>query len=198
MNVLRVITIVLIGLVQVSTAQAGLTTAWETPQERSVENLGNAIRVKAAIGTPRPLSTASPTAPAVAPASHDLWSAAIPFEIRPDSETAELKTPELPGSASLFLSGIASLGAWHLVKRARGLRFSSIPDWYHLGAPERIGDSVAVDPVAGIGAMPLCLWESPSVNAQSRSYQRRPRNLRAGFSPQEVVSPAHPRGPPND
>jgi hypothetical protein len=59
-----------------------------------------------------------------------------------DEAGATLELPPLPGSASLFLSALVSMGAWHLVRSVRNVRLESLPEWYHAGGPSQIGHAV--------------------------------------------------------
>ena len=57
--------------------------------------------------------------------------------------------PGLPGSASLFLSAVLSVGAMQLVRKAGNVHLAHLPEWYHPDAPHQIGHSVVFDPLVG-------------------------------------------------
>ncbi len=64
-----------------------------------------------------------------------------------------------PSSASLFLSAVLSIGAWHLGRSGRHLHLGHLPAWYHTGCPDQIGHAVPFD--LDFGALPLCCYEQP-------------------------------------
>ncbi len=99
--------------------------------------------------------------------------------------------PAAPGSASLFLSAVLSIGAWNLVRSAKHLHFN-IPEWYHTGAPDKIGSTVAFDLV--FNELLPCTFEDviperPLLRQPRRDYQWR-------LKPRICVVDADPRGPP--
>lgn len=53
--------------------------------------------------------------------------------------------PPAPGSAALFLSALASIGAYHIVRQARHLQLGAIPEWYHAEGPDQVGHSHVFD-----------------------------------------------------
>jgi len=53
--------------------------------------------------------------------------------------------PAGPGSFSLVLAAFGSLGAWRLGRSTRKLHFSSVPEWFHTGGPEKIGHVSMID-----------------------------------------------------
>ncbi len=111
-----------------------------------------------------------------------------PLRWNPD-DVREL--PAAPGSASLFLSAVLSVGAWNLVRSAKHIHFN-IPEWYHTGAPDRIGSTVAFDLVCN--EMLPCVFvdavaDQPSLRPPRRAHQWR-------LKPQICVVDADPRGPP--
>lgn len=103
--------------------------------------------------------------------------------------------PGLPGSASLFLSAVLSMGGWHLVRSARQLHWGALPEWYHTGGPLQIGHTVPFD--LNLSASPPCCFEQP---AGERPYLYRVRReLRPRCDAQQfLVILAAPRGPPVD
>ena len=100
--------------------------------------------------------------------------------------------PPAPGSAALFLSALVSVGAWQLVRSARQINFSAVPEWYHTCAPAQVGHAVAVD--LDFGAMPLCSFASPPVKPPD--YYNTWRECRVRFAAQHTLTVQPPRGPP--
>jgi hypothetical protein len=98
----------------------------------------------------------------------------------------------LPGSASLFLSAMVSLGGWHLVRSARHFHLANLPGWYHDGGPVQIGHSVPFD--LDFSAVPVCCFEQP---AGERPFLYRVRREPvARCDEQATLIIAAPRGPP--
>jgi hypothetical protein len=86
---------------------------------------------------------------------------------------------------------MVSVGGWHLVRSARHVRIASLPDWYHTGAPLKIGRTVVYD------FQPPALAVFP--DSLLRDDPRVGRHALAGFEIQEspdAVNPANPRAPP--
>ena len=104
--------------------------------------------------------------------------------------------PGLPGSASLFLSAMLSMGAWHVARRAGHLHLAHLPAWYHPDAPHQIGHSVAFDPLAGFEFLPVCVFETPLV-AEPTPFPDTPRELPSRHESQHFLSIESPRGPPS-
>ena len=100
--------------------------------------------------------------------------------------------PPAPGSAALFLSALVSVGAWQLVRSARQISFSVVPEWYHTGGPAQVGHAVALD--LDFGAMPLCRFAPPAPKPPDFSHTR--REFRVRFEAQHTVTVKPPRGPP--
>jgi len=105
--------------------------------------------------------------------------------------------PPLPGSAALFLSGMLSMGAWHLVRSARHLHWPALPEWYHTGGPLQIGHAVLFD--LDFHASPLCCFESADDGGGGdRVFLcRARRELRPHCDSQFFLTIAAPRGPPH-
>lgn len=53
--------------------------------------------------------------------------------------------PPPPGSAALFLSAFASLGAIQIARSARGVHVGALPDWYHTGGARQIRHILVLD-----------------------------------------------------
>ncbi len=77
-----------------------------------------------------------------------------PLRIAPNGDLAEAlhevlgppKTlPQLPGSASLFLWAIGAVGAWQFSRSAFKADLSSMPEWFHSGAPDQVGHAFCID-----------------------------------------------------
>jgi len=103
--------------------------------------------------------------------------------------------PALPGSASLFLSAMMSVGAWHVARKAGHLHLAQLPAWYHPDAPHQIGHSVAFDPLAGFKFLPVCVFETPLVS-EPTPFPDTPRELPSRYESQHFLTLTAPRGPP--
>ena len=64
--------------------------------------------------------------------------------------------PADPGGAGMFLVGLGCLGVVKLGRSARKLHFGDLPDWYHSGAPPRIGHTARLDP--DFSTLTICLF----------------------------------------
>ena len=117
-------------------------------------------------------------------------SRGVPEETSSRIATREL--PPAPGSAALFLSALVSVGAWQLVRSARHISFSAVPEWYHTGGPAQVGHAVAID--LDFGAMPLCSFAPPAPPPPDSFHAR--REFRVRFAPQHTLAVKSPRGPP--
>ena len=102
--------------------------------------------------------------------------------------------PALPGSASLFLSAMLSIGGWHVLRSARHIHFGALPEWYQTAGPAQVGHAVPCD--LDFGALPVRCLEQP---AGERPYLYRVRReLRPRCDAQELfLIIAAPRGPPS-
>ena len=81
-------------------------------------------------------------------------------------KSATLEMPATPGSAALFLSAMASLGAYQLVRSARHLNLTDVPAWYHTGGPVQVGHAVPLD--LTFATPLLCRFEEPVGEPASR------------------------------
>lgn len=103
------------------------------------------------------------------------------------------RLPPGPGSASLFLCALGTLGAWHLSRSAWKLQFGGAPEWFHTGAPDQIGHVVLIDPSlihlpANDLDEPMTLRPTPaSLGCCRRSTL---------YRPQHCLPVISPRGPP--
>lgn len=100
--------------------------------------------------------------------------------------------PPGPSSASLFLSAVLSIGAWHLGRSGRHLHLGHLPEWYHTGCPHQIGHAVPFD--FDFGALPLCCHEQP-VGQRPFLYRVR-REQTSRDDGQGFLAITAPRGPP--
>ncbi len=105
--------------------------------------------------------------------------------------------PASPGGASLLLSGLLSIGAFHLARSARHLHLAALPAWYHEACPERIGHTVAFD--FDLADMPVCFVAeigatdvTDNVLSVHEYLRGPPSRIRSQF----VLPVIAPRGPP--
>jgi hypothetical protein len=77
----------------------------------------------------------------------------------PQSSAHTLDLPGTPGSATLFLSAVLSVGALRVMRSARDLHVGALPEWYHAGGPTQIGHAVPFD--LDFGALLPCSFEQP-------------------------------------
>ena len=107
----------------------------------------------------------------------------------------EFTVPPLPGSASLFLGAMLSVGAWQVVRSTRNANLSFLPEWYHSGGPAQIGHAVPFD--LDLNAITLCFFESVDGGlGQQSAFDYVRRELRSRLNAQCFLSIADPRGPP--
>ena len=107
--------------------------------------------------------------------------------------SAVLDLPPLPSSASLFLSAMLSLGAFHLARSARQVHLGALPQWYHDQCPAQIGHAVAFD--MEFAPLAVCAFAGPDGERPRVTY-RIPREQRSRFSSQSFILIEPPRGPP--
>ena len=119
--------------------------------------------------------------------------ASVPAGSASLSEHAEIRDlPPLPGSASLFLSAMLSIGGWHVLRSARHIHLGALPEWYHTDGPDQIGHTASFD--LNFSALPLCCFEQPV--GERPSLFRVRRDQRPRCDARSFVTPAAPRGPP--
>jgi hypothetical protein len=70
---------------------------------------------------------------------------AVPAD--PAKERKIKPLPDPPGSASLFLCAVGTIGAWQVSRSARRLNLAEVPAWLHTGGPDQIGHAVRLDPL---------------------------------------------------
>ncbi len=103
--------------------------------------------------------------------------------------------PPLPGSATLFLSAVLSMGGWHLVRSARHFHWAALPDWYHAGGPLQIGHAPPLD--LHCHALPPCCFERPCGEREPHVLVRRvPIARRPRRNSQTSPDLVGPRAPP--
>ena len=116
-------------------------------------------------------------------------------EVAPQAAQSACEIPALPGSASLFLSAMLSLGAWQLVRSARQFDFGVFPEWYHSGGPFQVGHAVAFD--LDFHALPLCFIASNAEQSGTPILRYRVgREERAPRERRSYLRASAPRAPP--
>ncbi len=111
-------------------------------------------------------------------------------------ETAVRQLPGLPGSASLFVSAMLTVGAWQTVRKGGQLYLAHLPAWYHTGAPQQIGHKVICDPTAGFDLLPVCLFDTPC-DVKPVRFGATEHPLPARCKSQYFLTVEAPRGPPS-
>ncbi len=127
------------------------------------------------------LDASDPESPATGRGSEDAAAPAI------------RELPGAPGSAGLVLSALLTVGAWQCTRKATQLRFGHVPDWYHTGAPDRIGHTVALD--LNLDNLLPCPFDAV-VAAPALAPDRFESPPTARLLAQCALTLAAPRGPP--
>ena len=97
-------------------------------------------------------------------------------------------------SMSLLLSALGSLGAWQLARSSRKVHLAHVPDWFHTGAPSRIGCCAVVDfSEAGLVPFTIDVYDAPPPAERLRW---RPASDLPVFRKQYFLTAAGIRGPP--
>ena len=109
-------------------------------------------------------------------------------------EHAVRELPAVPSSASLFLSAMLSVGAWHAVRKAGHLHLASLPEWYHPDTPQ-IGRSVAFDPTLRFELLAVCPFDVP-IGVEAVQSPVILRELPSRCESQCFLTIESPRGPP--
>lgn len=112
---------------------------------------------------------------------------------QPPRGSATIRTlPPAPPSLMLTLSAFGGLAAWQLGRSARHVKLGHFPEWFHTGAPARIGRTTVVDPT-------LAPQPAAALDAPRSSHPPLPifglAEVRIPVSPR-TLSPEQPRGPP--
>jgi hypothetical protein len=133
------------------------------------------------------------------PASHFEFVEGLPH-IESSGHESAAKThqsvgrlPEEPGSLSLFLSALGSLGAWQLTRSVKKIHFGDVPEWVHTGGPRQIGHTVALNSES-TGRAPLCGIQQFAGGDPARRVIR--LEISAYCQSQWYFTTAAPRGPP--
>lgn len=176
----------MLAAASVAPARADFAPALENARGASPVALAEALPIGAAVREDAHVSFSSRVLP-------DLpdRNAALP-EQTPARGVRQL--PGTPGSASLFLSAMLSVGAYRVLRQARLMHVAGLPEWYHAEAPAQVGHTFAFD----LQFQPLapCLYEAPApapaaIHLHSRWPSRAPC---PGLSVSVTVRV--PRGPP--
>lgn len=118
--------------------------------------------------------------------------------LEPDAPGVAYELPPPPGGAQIVLSFLLPLGAWGAIRSARSANLASLPEWYHVTAPERVNHSAVFE--LDFPQMTLH-WVATLVDTSAASVQPftafpRGRDVpRAGVS-QHIRRLASPRAPP--
>ena len=126
----------------------------------------------------------------------DPYTAALRDEAAGEASNVR-QLPAPPGGASLLLSGLLSIGAFHLARSARHLHLSALPAWYHEACPDRIGHTVAFD--FDLTDMPVCFVAeiaATDVKANTPAFHEYLRESRSRIESQYILPIIAPRGPP--
>lgn len=116
-------------------------------------------------------------------------------EVDRQAAQSACEVPALPGSASLFLSAMLSLGAWQLARSARQFDFGVFPEWYHAGGPLQVGHAIAFD--LDFHALPLCFIASKAEQGGTPILRYRVgREERTPSDRQSYLRASAPRAPP--
>jgi len=114
------------------------------------------------------------------------------------SDDADRDTPQAnplapgPGSAALFLAGMASFGVMKLGQKPRGLHLANLPDWYHTGAPAQIGHVGVFD--FEFSPLAVCVLHAPAHEQRLRLHRQ--RELPSRCEAQSFLLVGSPRAPP--
>lgn len=125
----------------------------------------------------------------VPPNLHSAQQSADPADEHP----AALRIPPLPNSTTLAISGLLSAAAVHVLRNAKRISVTPIPEWYHTDGPIQVGHSHVYD--LNTTGLPLCPFASPTDGAGKwLCFISAPVQPVCG--PQRVLSVDAPRGPP--
>jgi hypothetical protein len=115
---------------------------------------------------------------------------------QPDQVPHAIELTDGPGSASLCLYALMSLGLFSAPHWIKKLHIGHIPEWYHNGGPFQIGHSFAVSPES-LCSVPVYCFVQPNDTAERLIPQYRLRTIvsswrKSQFTPDLIAS----RGPP--
>jgi len=94
----------------------------------------------------------------------------------------------------LTLSAFGGLAAWQLGRSARHVKLGHFPEWFHTGAPIRIGRTTVVDPT--LAPQPAACLDAPGEIGHPQPHPI--FGLAEALIPlsPRTLSPEQPRGPP--
>lgn len=76
------------------------------------------------------------------------------------SEGIEIRVPASPGSLTVAVSSLLTLGGWRLVRQARQIQLGALPEWYSVGGPDQVGRATAFVPGTDMSVLSVC-WYQP-------------------------------------
>ena len=126
---------------------------------------------------------------------HQPWANLPVAPASAKGEHAVRELPALPGSASLFLSAMLTVGTWHTIRKAGQLHLADLPAWYHADAPYQIGHSIACDPSLRFELLAVCPFDVPPAAESVRSSDTT-RELPSRYDSEHFLTIESPRGPP--
>jgi hypothetical protein len=111
---------------------------------------------------------------------------------------SEIALPASPGSLTVALSSLLTLGGWRLARQARLVHLVCLPEWYHEGAPAQIGHAIAFDTGGSLHVLSVC-WYQPDglvVSRHPMAHYSRPERC-APWDSLYCIPTAAPRAPPD-
>ncbi|MHC4716799.1 MAG: hypothetical protein ACYS5V_07510 [Planctomycetota bacterium] len=125
----------------------------------------------------------------------DVVSARTPELPQPGLEAGDnvRVLPPAPSSILLSLTAFGSLAVWQLGRSARHARLGHVPEWFHTGAPARIGRATILE--LNVGPQPAACFEPPGGGDPPSCRTFGLAEVVIPISPR-ILSPEQPRGPP--
>ncbi len=114
------------------------------------------------------------------------------------SDRPEIAVPVSPGSLTVALSSLLTLGGWRLVRQARLVYLVCLPEWYHEGGPGQVGHAIPFDLNTRANVLPIC-WYQPDclvVSSQPMAHYSRPERC-APWDSLYFIPTSAPRAPPS-
>ncbi len=189
---IRLILVLLVGLAWAGAARADLA-AQSAPlpaeQKPALSDSNCETPVAASDSAGRPLSTSDLL-------GDQPWANLPAAPVAETDGAAVRQLPALPSSASLFLSAVLSVGAWHTMRKASHLHLANLPEWYHAGAPDQVGHAVVFDPTLSFELLPVCLFDVP-LGIEPARFPHTPRELPSRYESQHTLTIESPRAPPS-